>query len=335
MIGPKKFLKPERESICSKVMAIEQELEKTKCAAILLCKERNVQTHKHLKKLNQTLKDLEVSDLLKVFYSVKPFSPYSPRVRFKDNLHVGVRKGVDLSMGDIIDSDVLREIRTAESEYALEMARFNKESVPIIQKQEQLHNDLIVMTLVEMPYKQRSLHDRVALYVSDPYEETLTTAKIDLRDAKYYQQPHRTSIPNMMINKREAKELRCMMKLQGKEENMNVYFVHNFCKDITSKEMLYEVKTGLQAKYDEQHPKIVEQRLFNMRMKMQKQEEMRKRMAFNHDRAAEQVLLTYGRSRRFAIVDSNGKVSPHLDLDALLNSPELDTILLFNPYERN
>lgn len=334
MIGPNKFSVAERKEIEAHVRSLEGELSRINDAAIDLCQRRNNRTGSYENRLNQFLQEHDLEDCLKVYLSMKPFSPYSTRVKFKDNLHVGVKEYLDQRADEILPPDQLREIRRVEAEYAVEMSRFNRESSHIIMKQETLYHSIVDLTLVEMPFKQKRVLDKVVLYVSDPYEKSLIEAKIDLRAGDYFIEPRSSHLPNVNIRRRSSSEVRHMMKFQARLNAANVYYVHNFCKDVTAQEMLFEVKTELQGKYDTSNPDAVKERFARTQAEMMKRDDVRRVMRTNLDRVAGRVLMTHSRCRKFAIVDSKGNVSPSLDLDALLDE-EPWKLLIINPFDRN
>ncbi len=334
MKGPKKFSVAERQEIAGQVRSLEEELSATNESAMLLCENRNSRTRSYEDKLNQCLRDLEVDDCLKVYHSLKPFSPYSIPVKFKDNLHVDVREYLDQKVDEVLSPEDLRHIRQVEAEYAVEMSRFNRDSSHIIRKQETLYDGILLMTMVEMPFRQHEMLDTVVLYVSDPFKKNLIEARIDLREGRYFVEPRDSHLQNVNIRKKSSAEVRHMMKFQARLNKANIYYVHNFCDEVTAQEMLFEVKTELQAEYDKANPDVVEERLVRMQEEMRKRADTKVMRSNKHDRAAGQVLLTHSKGRRFAIVDSRGKVSPHLDLDKLLDE-ERWRLMLIDPRERN
>lgn len=330
MIGPKKFTRAERDDIQSRVRQLEEEARITDEKALELCTRRNQTAGRYERKFSDFIRSFDAEDILSVYTTEHPFSPYSPNISFKGLVYVDVAKGQAGILEDLLDTDVIRELRMEELEQQSDAQQFNRESRNVIMQQEEIHEELVFMTMAEMPYKQKIKFDRAVLYISEPTQKSLIRAKIDLSRAVYTQEPHRTGLPNIPIQSKDALEMRRMMKLQGRGEKANVYFVHNMSPRIRAEEMLYEVKTELQAGYDQQNPEKVRKRLDEMR----KRDDSRAQRRIMHDFAAGKVLVN-PKGHMIAIVDSNGRISPHLDLDLMMEDDLAKTRLFIDTKDLN
>ena len=261
MIGPKKFGRKEKLMIVSEALELEKILADTLPKAQALCEERDEATEEYEMKIKEYLFNEGVRERVKICIEEKPFSQFSPQIKFKDIIGADVvdedkRKGIGIE--SILSEGQVAHLKRMGGRYRIKMAEFNSRFSRVYIEQEDAYNALLEKTMVEMTFTQDMLKEKVILYVADPVLDSLKRAKIDLRTGRTVSGLQTVDVPNSFpLSWRLVRQ----MKKEANDANANVYVVQNPSKVITATDSFYHVKRQLQEVYDGLHPALAHARL--------------------------------------------------------------------------